>query len=470
MTGAVAAVDDADEHPSDADSTDRAAETGGDDAHDRLSETDPDPTQAGPQVETLETASSRWTVGLVVALFAVGVGIAAGNTAIFLSSVVGLSYAAYGYAIRPPEPTLAVDRRLSTQSPAPGDTVVVVLTVTNEGDDPLAEVSVADEPPASLAVESGETTTAAALQPGESTTLEYTLRVRRGTYTFGDVTLLARNLNASSAVTTRLSLETTLECTDYLERLPLAGQTNQHTGRVETDIGGEGLEFYSIRSYHPTDPMNRVDWNRLARTGELTTVEFREERAASVVVVVDCRESTTVAPEETALDGRTLSKHAAAWVVSSLLGENNRVGVACYGGSGHYLLPRSGRDQATRARRLLDGEWCGSYGRSGWLRRAHVHVGRFCTNLADEKQIVFVTPALDGAPIDSAKRFRAYGHEVTVLCPIVADGDTPGGTVARLEHEPRLRELREHGVRVVEWPPDDPLHVAVDRANRMWSR
>lgn len=416
------------------------------------------------------TATDRWQVGLAVALLAIGLGVLAGNAAIFLSSVVGLTYVAYGHATRPPSTDLAVDRIVDPPAPLPGSEVDVVVRVTNEASTPVPDLRIADEPPAALPVVEGDARGSATLQPGETATVAYTLRARRGEHAFGDVTVVARNVSGSDAERERFAFEDTLEVDDVLERLPLAGQTIQHAGRVETDVGGSGLEFHSLRTYQPSDPMNRVDWKRFARDGELTTVEFREERAASVVVVVDVRHANQVVREIGELDGVSLSKHAAGWLVDALLNENNRVGLALYGGSGDYLLPRSGRSQRARAERLLEGEWCGSFGRSAWLAAGIDHVGRFCRHLEDDKQIVFVTPALDAEPLEAARRFRAHGHQVTVVCPAVADVDSPGGPVERIGHTRRLGSLREGGARVLEWRPDEPLHVATERANGRWSR
>ncbi|WP_254769107.1 DUF58 domain-containing protein [Salinilacihabitans rarus] len=415
------------------------------------------------------TAMDRWRVGLAVALVAVGVGVLVENAAIFLSSVVGLTYAAYGHATGPPPTALSAERAVDPTGPAPGERVDVRLTVTNDGDVPVPDVRVADAPPADLAVE-GTPRAAASLAPGESVTVEYAVRARRGEYDFGDATAVVRNVSGSERETERFPLADRVECDDLVERLPLAGETIQHAGRVETDAGGEGIEFHSIRAFQPSDPMSRVDWNRLARTGELTTIEFREERAAAVAVVVDRREATAVVRRPGELDARELTRHAAERLATALLDENNRVGVALYGGRGDYLLPRSGRDQTARVERLLAGEWCGSFGREGWLADAHRSVDRFCRHLADEKQLVFVTPLLDDDPADSARRFRAYGHEVTVVSPAVADDDGAGGTVERLDRARRISSLRDRGVRVVEWAPDEPLHAAVDRGTRRWSR
>ncbi|UTF53030.1 DUF58 domain-containing protein [Natronosalvus rutilus] len=434
-------------------------------------------------------SSDRWTVALGIALVAVGVGVVARDAAVFLSSVVALTYAVYGYATTPPSLQLVVKRRFEPSNPVPGESVSVTVTVANDGTDAAPDVCVADQPPTDLALD-GTPRAVGSLAPGESLTFEYAVNPRRGTHVFDDVVVESRNVSGSERLRRRYEFEgegedededegqdqdqddgngTRLTWNDALERLPLAGQTIQHPGRVETDVGGEGLEFHSLRPFQPSDPMRRVDWKRLARTGELTTIEFREERATSVVVVVDARDASAVVRNSGELDGRSLSIRATEWLATTLLAENNRVGVALYGGRGDYLLPRTGRDQLARVRRLLDGEWCGSFGRPSWLAHGDQSIDRFCRHLADEKQVVFVTPLLDDDPVASVRRFRAYGHEVTVVCPGVADRPDLAGALERLEVDRRRSTLRSHGVRVVEWRPDESLHVAVDRSKRRWS-
>ncbi|WP_254809145.1 DUF58 domain-containing protein [Natronosalvus amylolyticus] len=424
--------------------------------------------EASQPAETSATSSDRWTFALAVALGCVGIGVLVADAALVLAGVVALTYAAYGYATAPPTPTLTVSRTLEPANPVPGDAVTVTVSVVNAGRKALPDVRVTDGVHAELRVD-GRQRAVGSLEPGESLRWSYTVVARRGTYTFDPVTVTTRNVSGSERRTLTFEPETTVTADDALERVPLAGQTIQHTGRVETDIGGEGIEFFSIREFQPTDPMNRVDWNRLARTGELTTVEFREERAAAVVVVVDQRHETVVARVPDEPTGRELTTHAGEWLASAMLGENNRVGVTLYGGRGDYLLPRSGRDQLARVKRLLDGEWCGSFGRPAWLSQGDRSVDRFCRHLADEKQIVFVTPLLDDEPVDSAQRFLAHGHAVTLVCPMVGARADEAGLVDRLAVERRLSTLRSHGVRVVEWSPDESLHAAVSRGKRRWS-
>lgn len=87
----------------------------------------------------------------------------------------------------------------------------------------------------------------------------------------------------------------------------------------------------------------------------------------------------------------------------------------------------------------------------------------------DGAQVIFCTPLLDQRAANAAKRFAAYGRDVTVVSPDVTTGSTPGNTVERITRADRLRSLRST-VHVVDWEPTQPLPKALARAQQRWSR
>ncbi|WP_224448469.1 DUF58 domain-containing protein [Haloprofundus salilacus] len=411
----------------------------------------------------------RWNVGLAVALLCASAGIALGNTAVFLGAVVGFSFAVYGSVTRPPELVVGVERTLSDASPRPGSTVDVTVTVTNEGEEPLSDLRIVDGVPESLEVVAGTPRHATSLRPGESESFSYTVPATRGDHAFKVTHVAARNISASVERSETKPVESLVSCESGVEDLPLAEQTIPYAGRVETDSGGEGVEFHSIRQYTRNDPSKRIDWRRYARTGELSTVEFRETRAATVVLVVDGRQESHVADHDGALDAVSLSEYAAERVAGVLLGKSNRVGVARLGGTGGYVAPATGRTQTVRVGRfLVDGPAAlpdGTVVRGTGRHRLASIRERF----PRDAQVIFFSPLADDEAVEFARRFEAYGHRTTVLAPDVTP-ETPGGTLARLDREERLRDLRSRGVRVAEWSPDEPLHVAVERGSKGWAR
>lgn len=448
-------------------STVTAASAGGEDGSAANSDATSRPGEPSPTDSTGAVATGRWRIGLAVALVTIGIGILAESLPIFAASLIGLTYAAAGRLIPPPTLDLTVERTIEPASPTPGSTPTVTVSVTNDGRRALPAVRIVDTPPAG--VESLESPrTAVSIQPGETATLRYEVRAKRGAHDFGEVRVVASNAGDGERRLETHTVATTLRCEDRVDDVSVVGQTSQHAGRVGSTDGGSGVEFHAIRAYQPTDPINRVDWNRLARTGELATIDFRQERAVRVVCVVDDREEFALVRRRGEADALELSRHAAGHLARALLAANNHVGVANFGGRGHYLRPGAGRSQVARIERVLEGDWQPSFGRSGWLARGVADVDRCCRELADEKHLVVVTPLLDDEPVNAASRFAAHGHDVTVVSPAVTP-ETPGGRLAAIDRESRVSTLRGDGVHVVDWSPAEPLSVAMDRAARRWS-
>lgn len=413
--------------------------------------------------------TGRWQVGLTAALVAGALGMFTRTPTLVIASTVGLAFAAYGFATRPPSLKVALDRRISESAPLPGEDVRVRITVENAGERVIPDLRVLDDVPEEFELVSGTPGYSGTLEPGDTDTYEYTVRARRGDHVLGPTRVVTRNLSGEEERRRELPNEVEMAVEAGSRTVPLQEKTIPHTGRIDTDQGGEGLEFHSTRQYQSSDPMNRIDWNRFARTNELTTINYREEQTAVVSVMVDVRSTVQVHRGPREPDSVELGKYAAERLVESLLDHNDRVGVALFG-DGAYLQPALGRDQALRARRLL------REGREGSEEDPHVvttykrrNVSFFRKHMRPEVQVMFVTPLVDDDPLEVVTRLEAHGHPVTVLTPDVTSTDSPGGTVSRVERAHRVHELRESGVRVLEWSPDEPLYTTMARAQRRWS-
>ncbi|AWB28011.1 DUF58 domain-containing protein [Halococcoides cellulosivorans] len=399
--------------------------------------------------------------GIAVALIAVAAGILTRQPGIAMIAVVGAAFAIYGRSETALDPDLEVERRIEPRAPRPRERVAVVLVVTNRGDGVLTDVRIRESLPEELTPLDGDTACASSLRPDESVTLSYTLRARPGRTVIDPPTIECVSANGRRRQTVETTARTEWHCRAPPVDVPLAQRTTAYTGQEQTDTGGEGIEFHSVRAYRSGDPLSRVDWNRLASDGRLRTIEFRETRAASVVVVLDTTASTTQrrGPDEPA--GRTLARQAAERVVDGLLDDHNRVGVATVGERTGYLAPGAGRDQAIRAERLLDGTSSGLALDS--LRAVRNH-------LPADAQVVVCSPLLDDDALTMARAFRAADHPVTLLSPSVTDPATVGGTVERIARQRRIDRARRSGVQVLDWRADDPLERTLDAARHGWSR
>ncbi|WP_284014598.1 DUF58 domain-containing protein [Halobaculum litoreum] len=408
-----------------------------------------------------------------LALVPVGLGVLLRHPPLVLVGALGVAFAAFARGDTAPEIDVALERELSDPTPDPGDTVTVTLRVRNEGDGVLPDLRVVDGVPAALAAE-GPARLGTALRPGRTATLRYEVTAVRGAHEWDPVHVLARNPSGSRERDARLEATgtTTLRCTPELEAsssLPLRGLTTVYSGRVPTDVGGSGLEFHSTREYRHGDPAKRVNWARYARTGELSTLEFREERAATVVVCIDAREEAYLAPDAESANAVERSVEAASQAVPALLDSGDRVGVAAFGPGDCWLDPGVGDDHAVRARELLATHPALAPTPAGERFLPTTWVRRFRRWLPADAQVLFCTPLPDDYAVTVARRLDAYGHAVTVVSPDPTADDTPGHRLSRVERANRVSRLRSAGIRVLDWG-DEPLATELERASARWSR
>ncbi|WP_435180050.1 DUF58 domain-containing protein [Halorussus sp. AFM4] len=412
----------------------------------------------------------RWKGVSAVALLAGGLGVLFSRPLVLLSGVVGVAFAAYARTAGAPDVDLDVTRTVSDDEPLPGDEVQVRVVVENVGDAMLADVRLVDGVPDALPVTDGAARLGTALRPGKTASFAYTVEAERGEHEFGPATAVVRDFSGAVEVETEVECETTLRCVPKLGTtvdVPLRAQTTRYTGRVTTDTGGSGVEFHATREYRPGDPLSRVDWNRLARTGELTTIEFREERAASVVVVVDTREQAYLARGEGERNAVQFGVDAAGKIVTKLLDAGDRVGLASFGPADCWLAPGAGTDHQARARDLLATHPAFAPTPSDDMFYPVTRLKQLRKRLPPASQVVFVTPLCDEFGPEVARRLDAQDHLVTVVSPDPTATATAGQRFARTRRSHRVSELREAGVRVVDWDTDETLGVALARVARI---
>ena len=421
-------------------------------------------------VDVVDT--EHWAGIGTLAFAAFAVGLPFQRPGLFMIALVGVGFAAYARIGDAPQADITVEREFSESSPDPDEEVTVTVTVENTGSEMLPDLRLVDGVPPGLSVTDGTARLGTALRPGKRTTYSYTVTATRGSHEWEPMTAVLRNASGSRERTVELPVGTTLRCLPQLEAssdLPLRGLTTPYAGRVATDVAGSGLEFYSTREYRQGDPLSRVDWNRYARSGELSTVSFREERAATVVLLVDSREEAYRAPDEETPNAVERSVDAAGEAFSALLGSGDRVGIASYGPETCWLAPSTGEQHRAEARRLIADHPAFSVTPSEEPFYPSIALRRLRRRLPADAQIVLFSPLTDDYIATVAERLDAYGHQLTLISPdTTADGTAPR-RLARLERDTRLRRLRSHGIRVIDWD-ERPLAVELKRATERWSR
>jgi len=418
--------------------------------------------------------TGRWVGVAGLSFLTAGLGIVTSTRPLLLAAVVGVLYLAYANVTSAPTPSLSAARRVSDSTPDPGDEVEVTVSVTNTGDSSLPDLRVVEQVPDALSVERGPARAATALRPGATMTFSYTVTARRGEFDFDGLTLVVRNASGSEEKEFDLSMApTTLTCVPPVaatDAVPLHALTSHYTGRVATDTAGEGVEFASVREYQHGDPLSRIDWNRYASSGTLATMEFREERMATVVLLVDLRKGAYVQSGEGGRNAVERSVDASHRLFNSLLDTGDRVGIAALSKDDIWLPPGAGPTHQAEARHLLATHPALSPtppDERVYVRPAlRMLVGR----LPDDAQVLFCSPMVDDAAAYVARRLHVRGHPVTVVSPDATRRDTIGRTLASVERSNRLSELRAAGIRVIDWSEDESLFEALEAARRRWSR
>jgi len=412
----------------------------------------------------------RWRLAAGAALISAGVGTLFAQPALLLVTVVCVGALALRWTTFPPEPVVAIERSFSTDSPAPGDVVEVKTTLTNLGESTLPDCRFVDLVPDELSVVAGSPRAATHLPPGARCTLEYEVELRRGSHRFEGVHAVVSDRAATSEHVYLLASEDEFRCRPDPESLPAAPLrrlTTPYTGRMATEKPGEGLEFHSVREYRRGDALRRIDWNQYASTRELSTLQFRTEQAAAVVLVADVRPVAYVRsqPAENHAADRCLDAVSRLFV--TLLDADHRVGIATLGPD-FWLAPNDGSEHRNRALDALASEPALSPSRFGDDFPLRLRAHQLLQRMPATTQVFLCTPLVDDAVEVPVQLLESAGHEVVVVSPDPTSMETAGGVVTALERRHRISRIHGYGVPVVDVGPEESLDVVLARIG--WSR
>ncbi len=117
---------------------------------------------------------------------------------------------------------------------------------------------------------------------------------------------------------------------------------------------GAGAELHQLRGYRYGDPLARIDWKATARTRQLVTREFSEDRHLDILIAIDAGRFSRV--RTGALDRLGHYANAAARFAEIAIPNDDRVGLMVF--SDRPLVecaPARGLPAVARIRRALEG-------------------------------------------------------------------------------------------------------------------
>ncbi|WP_423743339.1 DUF58 domain-containing protein (plasmid) [Haladaptatus sp. SPP-AMP-3] len=405
------------------------------------------------------------------ALVAGGLGIVTLRPGLLLLALFGITVAGTARLGAPPSATVDIDRAVSDTDPDPGEEVTVTLSVRNTEDTTLTDLRLIDGVPAGLRVTDGSPRFATALRPGKEATFTYSVEAASGRHEFDPALLIVRDTTGVYARRTFVSdAKTELSCreTETLDAdVPLRTRPTIHAGRGRSTIDGSGVEFHSVREYRPGDPRSRIDWKRTAKTGEFTTVNFRESRLERVMVVVDARAEAYPSPSGGDRPSVRWCVTAARRVTDRVTADSTPVGLTALSPTPCWLPPSAGESHRTRIRDALAEDPA-----FGWTVPddefdVSAAVAEFHRLASQGTQVVLLSPVCDDGAKRAARRLDAYGYPVTVISPDpTAPSSAPPDAAhgyASLSRGTRLSDLRSAGIPVLDWDPTDPLEEVLYR-------
>jgi uncharacterized protein (DUF58 family) len=420
--------------------------------------------------------TGRWRGVEAVALLTIALGAVLSSSSILLMGGIGVAlvgYAAYGRAGTAGGVELAIERSVEPGAPTPGEEVTVTVTVCNEGSRLLPDLRIFDGVPPDLAVTGGTARHAATLRPDRQTAFSYTLEAEYGDHRFDPATVHVGDVSGERRrVVEAGGDDTRLECRvrpSPAREAPLRKFVSKYAGQVTADEGGSGVQFHETREYQRGDPISLINWKSLARTGELTALEFTEERIVEVMAVVDARPESSLASNSTERSAVARSAEAVDRLAATLLAENNRVGVAIASSKRLAVGLGSGSEHGLAVRQVL-ADYPSAVRAASSASTSTLNPASVRRHLSGRTQVVLFSPLCDDAPVGFARRLEASGTPTTVVSPNPMTTKTPGGMLASVERLVRIETLREAGIPVIEWFEDESLSVALERGRRTRQR
>ncbi len=389
-------------------------------------------------------------------------GLLSGRSELFLVAlplVASLCRAAMATEV----PEYGVTHEISQERLFEGDTLRVTVTLTARSQTPLLELCESIPPGTALAA--GSNRALFSLRPGQQVRWSYGLRcLRRGRFQVGP--LYARAWGCSGLETAEGEHADATPVRVYPHSLPLRAlpqprRTQTSVGNYVSPVLGEGLEPGEVRPFAPGDRVKHVNWRASLRLGRLYVTQCHQERNADVVLMLDTLGHAGLSPRSS-LD---LCARAAASLAGAYLSRKDRVGLIEYGGVLRWVRPGSGRVQLERIlEALLAAEVIFTYVAKD-LTLVPPRI------LPPQALVLALSPLLDDRFVTAVRDLAARGFDVVVVwvSPVALSRELLSGSLLddlacrlwTLESEEQLAALRQEGLTIIEWHPDQPLELAL---------
>lgn len=425
-----------------------------------------------------KTSYGSWKLTAPLAVILAFTGLLTGFVEFFVAAIIPSIMLMISYLSRTPSPeNLEIEREIENEAPSPGQEVEIKLKVRNTGDKTFTDLRVVDNVPEELKVSNGSPRASVAVAPGSEKELSYKVIARRGSHVFRKVKVEVRG-GGREAVIKDVEAEgdDQIECKTELQEIILRDKTEEQVGDIVTSRGGSGIEFHSLRDYKNSDPLSRVEWKHLAKTGSLATKNFREEKSGDIVLVIDAREVSNRKAEKGHPTGTDLSAYAAKRAYKALLKSRHKPGIAVLGVDNSelsvttdsalipYIKPGRSREKRRKVEKVLKEVQKADKNNEVDLK------SKLYKLLPPNAQIVFFTPLLDDQITSALKILDRHGYPSILVSPDITYADSPASRLEKIRRDLRLKQVRSFAP-VVDWNIQQPMSIQVSKAlKRIYAR
>ncbi len=176
-------------------------------------------------------------------------------------------------------------------------------------------------------------------------------------------------------------------------------------GSWNSAFKGRGIEFEEVRPYQVGDDVRAIDWKVTARNNQPFVKLFREERAMSVILLVDMSRSLDFG--STSQTKRELVAELGATLAMSAIRNNDKVGLTLFTDEVEKSIPpRKGSKHVLRIiRELL---YCQSVGARTNIGSAVEHLNRTCKR----RSVVFLVSDFFDSGFEPILKVARRRHDI----------------------------------------------------------
>lgn len=413
--------------------------------------------------------TNYWDIVPTMIFILISLGILTGFPAYLVAAVIPAIFLFFSYIGPNPDiADLTIERSISDKSPRPGKSVKVKLKVRNTGSSIFTDLRVVDGVAEELKVCEGSPRSSMFLPPEGEKELSYNVRARKGKHSFNKAKIGFSNAISSYSHETEISGDTGIKCGASVGSLGIRENKIGHVGNLLSDEKGSGLEFHSLRNYQSSDPLSRIEWRHLAKTGNLATKNFRKEQKPNLVLILDLRSASCKRAETGEPLASELCIYAAKKIYDSIADFNKKPGLFILGINPNsieapldsrdvaYISPGYSRSHDFRVKKLME--------RSEKANKIDDDTTRskIFRSIDSNSQIIVFTPLIDEKILPLLKNLTKRNQLSAVISPDITYSDSMGSRLERIRRDIRINKIRRF-VPVLNWSIDMPLSIQIPK-------